>query len=378
MPRLARRAGFALPLVILVIAVLTMAVSASLASSAGETGITAAQRGQARAYTNAQTGLELFLTKRDSVCAARPAGYTCMSDPSAANPGTDSVRMRFSRGYALVVSRQIRPGLHDTLPALYFVRSIGVDSMGRLNSRDTTSNVRAVGMIVQWATASMNVLSAWTSLSGLTKNGTGIIDGTDECGRDTAVAGVTVPKGQLTIEGDWTPTGSPPADTFNTTAQLVSRVKIDWNAIINLNAIPADFTIPNDPFPPQGYFTSDTTHWPVIRIKTNGYTLPNAGRGIIIAEGDFNISGSDMWDGIVLVGGKLTSNGNNTTSGATVSGLNLLLPGAIQPPPSTVDDATANGQKTYLYNSCKVTRAATRMRHYIPLSNTWIDDIPVW
>ena len=85
-----------------------------------------------------------------------------------------------------------------------------------------------------------------------------------------------------------------------------------------------------------------------------------------------------MWDGIVLVGGKLTSNGNNTTSGATLSGLNLLLPGAIQPPPSTVDDATANGQKTYLYNSCNVARAATRMRHYVAMSNTWIDDIPVW
>jgi hypothetical protein len=378
MPRLARRDGFALPIVILVIAVLTMAVSASLASSAGETGITSAQRGQARAYNNAQTGLELFLTKRDSVCAARPAGYTCMSDPSAPTPGTDSVRMKFTRGYALVVSRQIRPGLHDTLPALFFVRSTGVDSTGRLSSRDTTSNVRSVGMVVQWSTATMNVLSAWTSLSGLTKNGTGIIDGNDQCGKDTAVAGVSVPKGQLTIAGSWSPTGSPPADTFSTVDTLKARVKIDWNAIINLNAIPADFTIPNDQFPPPGYFQSDTTHWPVIRIKTNGYTLPNQGRGIIIAEGDFSISGSDMWDGIVLVGGKLTSNGNNTTSGATLSGLNLLLPGAIQPPPSTVDDATANGQKTYLYNSCNVARAATRMRHYVAMSNTWIDDIPVW
>jgi hypothetical protein len=287
--------------------------------------------------------------------------------------------MRFTKGYALVMSRQLRPSLHDTLPALYFVRSIGVDSTGRLSARDTTSNVRAVGMVVQWSTSTMNVLGAWTSLSGLTKNGTGVIDGTDECGRNTAVAGVSVPKGDMSINGNWTPTGVPPADTFSTLQQLESRVKIDWNAIINLNAIPADFTIPNDAFPSNGYFTSDTSRWPVIRIKTNGFSLPNAGRGIIITEGDFTISGSNMWDGIVLVGGKLTSNGNNTTSGATVSGLNLLLPGAVQPPArSTVDDATANGQKTYLYNSCKVSRAATRMRHYIPLSNTWIDDIPVW
>ena len=50
-----------------------------------------------------------------------------------------------------------------------------------------------------------------------------------------------------------------------------------------------------------------------------------------------------------LVGGQLTSNGNNTTAGATLSGLNFLIGGT--PSQSSVDDSDANGQKTYVYNS---------------------------
>ena len=69
-----------------------------------------------------------------------------------------------------------------------------------------------------------------------------------------------------------------------------------------------------------------------------------------------------------LIGGQLTSNGNNTTSGATVSGLNYKLPGALQPPPGYINDnATANGTKSYVYNSCYVSRATTKLRHYVPL-----------
>ena len=117
----------------------------------------------------------------------------------------------------------------------------------------------------------------------------------------------------------------------------------------------------------------------MIRIHTNGYALPNAGRGIIIADSDFTISGSNMWQGIIMVGGRLTSNGNNTTSGTTVSGLNYKLPGAIMPPPGYINDnATANGTKSYVYNSCYISRATQKLRHYVPMANTWIDDVPIW
>lgn len=115
------------------------------------------------------------------------------------------------------------------------------------------------------------------------------------------------------------------------------------------------------------------------RIHTSGFSLPNAGRGIIIADSHFTISGSNMWDGIILVGGKLTSNGNNTTFGTTMSGLNLLLPNAQPLGQGTIiDDATANGNKDYVYNSCYVSRATQPLRRFMAIADTWIDDVPAW
>jgi hypothetical protein len=379
MHRLKSRVGFALPLVMVFLIVLSMAIAASLAASAAETQTSTAQRGQNRAYALAEMGLQKFLVSRDSLC--KNSGV-CLPDPSTATSGKDSVLVNFTGGYAVVLAELLRPqvGNTDTIPALFFVRSRGVDSLSKLRGNDTTSSVRSVGLMVSWSTLTMKVTGAWTSLSGLTKQGSaGQIDGNDQCGRKQAVAGILVPKGDYSSSGGFVPTGNPPLDTTKTIAQLEPLVTIDWNGIINNNIMPADIEIPPATFPDANWFTSDTSRWPVIRIHTNGYVLPNAGRGIIIADSDFTISGSNMWNGIILVGGQLTSDGNNTTSGATVSGLNYKLPGAVQPPPGYINDnSTANGTKSYVYNSCYVSRATMKLRHYVAFANTWIDDVPVW
>lgn len=382
MRQLKNRAGFALPLVIVFLVVLSFALAAGLAATAAEGSTSTAQRGQNKAYTIAEQGLQRFLVSRDSLC--RLAGSSCLSDPASATSGFDSVRVNATGGYAVVVSRLLRPqiGIKDTIPALFFVRARGVDTTSKLRGGDTTTSVRAVGLMVQWSTVAIRVTGAWTSLSGLDKQGAaGQIDGNDQCGRKPPVAGVMVPKGDYTESGGFVPTGSPPLDTTKTIDVLDTLVNIDWNAIVNGNppALPADFEVPQQAFPDQAWFDADTSRWPVIRVHTNGFALPNAGRGIIIADSDFVISGSNMWKGIIMIGGKLTSNGDNTTSGTTVSGLNYKLPGAIQPPAGYINDnATANGTKSYVYNSCYISRATQRLRHYVALSNTWIDDVPVW
>jgi hypothetical protein len=381
MQGLKNRAGFALPLVVVFLVVLSFALAAGLAATAAEGNTSVAQRGQNKAYQMAELGLQRFLVSRDSLCKAFSNGTTCLVDPGAATSGQDSVQMTVPGGYVVVVSRLMRQqqGTKDTIPALYFVRSRGIDSTSRLRGSDTTSSVRSVGLVVQWSTITMKVTGAWVSLSGLDKQGAaGQIDGNDQCGRKAAVAGVLVPKGDYSSTGGFVPTGNPPLDTSKTLAQLEPLVTIDWNAIINGNSMPADFNIPGDAFPPTSWFDADTSRWPVIRVHGD-FSLPNAGRGIIIADADFIISGSNMWNGIILIGGQLTSNGNNTTSGATVSGLNYKLPGAPQPAPGYINDnATANGTKSYVYNSCYVSRATKNLKHYVPMANTWIDDVPVW
>jgi len=376
MRTLQRRTGFALPMTIMVTVVLSAALTAAFLATAGETTTNSAVRGQSRAFMVAQMALERFLENPDPLSTC-PSCDTLRSTPVvetyAKAVGTDSA-------YITVTRLRHRSGI--AVPAVYFIQSRGVDKRFRLGGRLSAVDAeRSVGLYAQWNTNTMQVLSAWTSLTGLKKQGTaGLLSGVDECGVMPSIAGTTVGKGDITYTGgtDWAQ-GNPAIDTAKTNAELAASMKIDWNGIINGNLIPADFTVPApDAFPDAAWFAADTSRWPVIRVKSNGFVLPNAGRGILIAEGDFVISGSNMWDGVILVGGKLTSNGSNTVAGGVISGLNVLLPGAPAPSDSEFDDSHANGQKTYVYSSCKVGRATKALERYRVLANTWADNLPNW
>ena len=158
-------------------------------------------------------------------------------------------------------------------------------------------------------------------------------------------------------------------------------MKLDWASVKSGAAVPADYTITatNSTFPSTAMFVADTNFWPVIHVKNSppnvpfNFALPNRGRGMLIVDGDLTISGSNQWDGVIMVGGILTSNGNNVSEGATLSGLNALT--GTRPSPSTADDATANGQKAYTYNSCSVAKATRAMARYVMMSNTWMDNV---
>jgi hypothetical protein len=371
MPNLSNRKGFALPMAILVIAVLSAALAAGFASGASEVTTNAAERGQNRAYNFAQAGLESFLARRNETGYCDHCGDPIVVD-------SEWTHVNFVGGYADVVARKVRPAIDSNTPAIYFIRSKGIDTTVKLNGANRTVVAeRTVGVYAQWTTATMDVLAAWVSLSGLNKNGTGVISGIDHCGQKPDVAGVTTPRGDLHIQGEsFNPEGTPPVDTSANFASLRGNVHIDWDGIVNQNAVAADYTIPQDGFPSASWFDAHPDAWPVIRVHTNGYSLPNRGRGMIIADSNFTISGSNMWDGIVLVGGRLTSNGNNTTAGATLSGLNFLIGGT--PSSSSVDDSDANGQKTYVYDSCNVSKASSGMRRYTALTNTWMDNVASW
>jgi hypothetical protein len=371
---LRNRDGAALPMAILVIAVLTAGLAAGFSATGAEISTNTATKSQIRAYEIAQAGLEQFLVRRGETGWCQ----NCAADPSAAAVTQETTRITFTHGYADIVATKVRPWIHDTIPAMYFIRSTGRDTATKLSGASSAIYAeRTVGVYARWNSNPMEVTAAWVSLNGLTKNGTGLIDGNDQCGAKAALAGVQVPSGQLTVNGEsFTVQGNPPADSNKSFTTLRSSMKIDWNAIINEGSISADYTIPGQTFPAASVFDADPDFWPIIRIRTNGFSLPNRGRGMIIADSNFTISGSNMWDGIVLVGGKLTSNGNNTTAGATLSGLNYLIGGT--PPASTVDDSDANGQKTYVYNSCNVENATKGMRAYVVMSNTWMDNVASW
>jgi hypothetical protein len=376
MRALGNRHGFALPMTIMVIVVLTAALTSAFVATASETTTNVALRGQSRAFMIAQMGLERFLEKPDELALCPKC------DTLRTTPAVDFFARAVDGDSVYITVTRIRHQSGATIPAVYFIQARGVDKRSKLTGRLAAVDAeRSVGMYAQWNTNTMQVRSAWTSLTGLRKNGTaGLLSGIDQCGEMPNIAGTMVPKGDFVHSGGtgWAE-GSPPVDSSMIASDLASSMMIDWNSIINGNSMPADFTIPNDAFPSEAWFDADTSRWPIIRVTTSGYALPNRGRGIIIAEGDFTISGSNMWDGVVLVGGKLTSNGSNTVAGATITGLNVLLPGAPDPGDSHLDDgSTANGQKIYQYSSCKVARATKALQKYRVLANTWADNLPSW
>jgi len=407
------REGFALPLAIMVLALLSIGLVAGFAMSTSEQAATSSQRAQARAYSYAQSGLEAFLTQRKEFragCTPSPAiGYdrtqasacgfcpqcwtsnATMGGVNNVNANLDtlptmaeSVTVNFTNGSAFVRAVPVWVNV-ATGRGTYFVTSTGTDNQSRIATGGgaTRTASRTVGVYVTWSKATMNVMGALVSFSGIIKNGTGQISGVDQCAQDTNVVGINIPAEESVVlngtASTFVPTGNPPYDTLKTFSQDSAQTKLDWAGITAGTTMPADINITSTSgaFPSTGTFASDTNYWPIIHVFnrsaswTGTWTLPNQGRGILIVDGNLNINGSNQWDGVVLVGGQLTSNGNNVTSGTVMAGLNRL----IGIPAAAVSDADLNGQKSYMYNSCSVKKATSAMARYTMLPNTWMDNV---
>jgi len=412
------RAGFALPLAIMVLALLTIGLVAGFAMSTSEMSATSSQRAQARAYSYAQMGLEKFLTYRKELsCSPTANGYSA-AQAAAATDGSgnkcafcpqcwlvngstangtvnsnldtlptvaESVTVNFTSGKAFIRAVPVWLDIAKG-KGTYFITSTGTDNQSNIATGSGTTGTasRTVGVYVKWDKTTMNVMGALVSFSGIVKNGTGDISGIDGCGADTNVAGINVPANEsVDVAGNsFTPTGNPPYDTLKTFSQDSAAAKLDWGGIVSGTSLTADVDVTTSSFsnfPAASVFAADTNYWPVIHIRNrqsgsgwNGvFQLPWKGRGLLVVDGDLYISGSNQWDGVILVGGQLTSNGNNVTSGTVMSGLNRL----IGVPAAAMVDAQLNGTKSYVYNSCSVKKATSAQARYTMVPNTWMDDI---
>ena len=406
------REGFALPLAIMVLALLSMGLVAGFAMSTSEQAATASQRAQARAYSYAQMGLEAFLTQRKefvagctpsptkgynrtqaAACGFCPQCWTANATVGGVNnvnanldtlpTVAESVTVNYTSGKAFIRAVPVWLNVASG-KGTFYVTSTGTDNNNGIATGSNTmkTSSRTVGVYVTWNKSTMNVLGALVSFSGIIKNGTGDISGIDQCGADTNVAGINVPANEsVNLNGNaFTPTGNPPYDTLRTFSQDSANSKLDWTGVKSGSSIPADINITatgSTAFPTAGDFAADTNYWPIIHVYNNSaswnsnWTLPNQGRGILIVDGDATINGSNQWDGVVLVGGQLVSNGNNVTSGTVMAGLNRLIGASAL----AVDDASLNGTKSYMYNSCSVKKATSSMARYTMVPNTWMDNV---
>jgi hypothetical protein len=350
------RPGFAIPLAVLLVVFLTVGISTAFTRVQTEARADEDRQARIDAFAYAQSGMEQFALTRPVL------GFT--SQPPAV---VESTRIAMPGGYTDVVLRRVKPKT-PTRQALYLLRSRGVRMTGAMSWMPPAEHT--VAQYAHFREAQIQVLSAWTSLSGLIKNGTsGTITGQDGCNAQADVAGVALPDSSYTQSGGPTgvPTGNPPILYLGDQTTANNSVKIDWDAIVNQNAIWPDIYYPTDPWPspwPAGY-------WPVIRVDGD-LTLPNDGQGILIVTGDLVISGSLRWKGILLIGGTLYANGNNNVQGAVISGLNEKF--GIDVAESDV----GNGTKTYQYNSCNIANAIARLAVLVLVPKSWSDNWATW
>jgi hypothetical protein len=337
------RHGFALPITILLIGLVTAGVLAAFSRIDSEAQVVSNTNAQVDAFTLAQAGLETALAAN----AVLPASTT----------------YTLHGGSAVVQIQLIRPAV-GTTPPLYVITSQGLP-------RKPAAQSQAQHIVSQYAyflQGGMRVRSAWTSITGLTKSGgSGVLSGVDACGAQPSVAGVSVPADLYLQDGGTSvPSGTPAIEQMGTKTEMRDSINIDWHGIIYNNTIVPTVTIPGQNWPNF----SNPNNWPIIRVSngfTGSFTMPENGRGILIVEGNLTLAGNTVWNGVMLVGGRIVSSGSNTVSGAVVTGLNEKL-GMI-----VGASDIGSGTKTFQYDSCAVARALSRLSTLQPIRNAWGD-----
>ena len=364
----------ALPVVIVVLLVLSASLAGGFALASGERSLDDAGKTSVLAQSLAETGLQRIVADRAAL------GLT--GQPAA----SDSVRVSVTGGYYDVITTRLRTAVGTTVPGLYYVRAHAV--VTRTGVASAPSGEYTVTQLATWRVGTMQVQSAFTGVNGTNKAGSsGTISGVDNCpagsgGTGTTIAAVAVPavasNGLTGFSGSTASlVGTPQVATLAATpAAMAAASPIDWVNIYNGTAITPDFTSDylGNGFPDDAWFTANPTAYPVIFVNNgppnSGHeiTLPNFGRGLLIVQDDIRLNGATAgWDGILLVGGRLRSNGTNAVRGATVTGLNTQL--GVTPDANDVNDL--NGTKQFLYDSCKVSSATTGMGSLRVYKSTW-------
>lgn len=366
--------GFALPMVILVMFVLVGAIAAGFAMLSSERAADDASIQSQSAVALAETGLQQGLRNRPG-----------LGLPRVPPAGIESTRVQLTGGYADIVTTLLRPAQGITVAALYYVRSRGVRTVSGFPGAGN-----AVAMASAYATfqiQTMSIQAAMTGINGINKAGTsGAISGIDQCNPSAppqAAVAVPISPGYTGSTAPLVGAGSPPiAYIGSSAATAATSIPFDWADIVSGSAITPDYLIPASGagFPTAAWFAANPTAWPTI-IVTNGpipntpFRLGQTGRGLLIVYGDLDLNGSPAgWNGVIIVGGRITSNGANQVVGATVTGLNAKL--GIFVEKNSVTEL--NGNKDFLYSSCNVTSSLTSLGALRVYQNTWANNYPTY
>jgi hypothetical protein len=335
---------------------MAVAVAISYARLSSERRITGDAQAQVDAFTVAQSGLNNYLATRNG----KPG------------PSQDTTFTTLPGGSALVSLRMLRESTTTLLPAVYVITSRGTNTTAKRYDALTPLAERTVATYALWTPAPLDLDAAFTSLSGIDKNGnSGALDGNDRCtvagGSQPPIPGAAVPNGGYS--GHTSPINGNPDNTPITlgtggpAGTAKDEVDIDWAGITAGTVLPPDYLWPA--WPTAG----EMSNWPVVKVAGD-LTLPASGKGILIVTGDLRVDGATpplQWEGLVLVGGQLLSNGAMAIYGGVITALNVKL--GVNVPVQAI----ANGTKIYQYDSCSLTRALGHVGSLQRVRNGWTD-----
>jgi hypothetical protein len=353
--------GFALATVLLALLALTAISTAGFLLSRTDLRISENHRSSIEAFYMADAGLADYLAQ--------------------GNVSTDTQIYTFPSGSASVWGEHLVD--IDDASALWRVLSKGIYTRA-----DGLGASRTLRKMVLEGPAPLNLYAAVVAPGGLTKSGAaGLVSGMDaatpaDCsiGGMQNVAGLVVPPGGLHTSGPSNLAatnssgqthgfvGNPGVDSSSVAMAMLQQTQIPWQSLISGNYVGFDYVVSQTGYPS---FRSQVApgDWPVILIDQPTYQLsqPMSGRGTLVVLNDLTLNGNLQWDGLILVGDQVISNGKQTVRGAVVTGLNLLLG------QNSVKPVRGNGNWDYQYHSCNIRLALRGLGPMIEEPGTWAE-----
>lgn len=347
---LADRRGFALPVVILVVALLTVLLTSGLARARTERQIAHASDETSEALAVAQSGLQTYF----GTVTTRPLDG-------------DSVRINTSGGYANVVPLLVRQPADTLEESLYLVRSTGF-----VINPDSGSVPRArhtVAQFATWGIARIERMGALTAINGVRHQNNNPnpsrleVSGVDGCAQRPSIPGIRTDN--MVWSGPPDPdtsfAGSPGGLVVESGAAIAAALRMDWAGILGGELVP-DYST----------FQNGNSSYPIQRVM-GSLTLAGttSGSGLLVVEDDLWITGSSFtFDGIMLVGGRIRFEADvQTVRGLIVTGLDLSGQRT-----ETGGNPAENQRDAFLsYNSCNVQQVLARIAGLSPVRNAWLD-----
>lgn len=341
--------GFALPFTIFLVTIVTIMLAAAFTRAASEHTISQGTDASLSALGVAQSGLQSFF------------GDTFSIRPSE----SDSFRYNVVDGYAWVFPKIIqRPA--DTLDNfIYIVRSEGY--VIHANQGSTPVAKRTVAQFAKWQTGTMDVDGALVVPNGIiSRNGSANLqiygNNAPLCTPMPSVASIRAP----------IPDSIGGVDVDTITATMTSTFQAGWPGPVAIGTGVLWNMIIGGNFTPDyaSIQLGDATY--SSQMVIGNATISNGtGTGLLIVTGDLTFAGGFViWDGVILVGGKIEFNAGDTfVYGTVISGLSEQF--GISPPPSEIGGAY---DARIQYASCRVQQALASLTGFVPVQNAWIDN----